>query len=309
MENIRLLFITKDRSQQLERSTHYLLEELRNHVHVSVWMDHGNLSEIIAKQPQKPHFILLNDYKPDYCPFIFSIKEVDIPVGMIMHDLQYKVRRRKTFIEKEDIRYIFTHYRDAFLKRYPEFKDRMIWFPHHVPTHIFKDYGEQKTINWLFTGAAFPHIYPFRAHIIATMRTEQGFVAHQHPGYDSVNNKSKNVFVGEQYARELNRAKMLLTSQSVYQFPVLKYFEGGASHTLVMGNGSKELNDLGFIDGRTFVEINEQNLVEKAHYYLQHETERLEIASRAYHMVRQAHSTKERARQFVLHVQNIIKDR
>ena len=303
---IRLLFISKDRSQFLERSTHYLIEELKKKIHVTVWTDHGHLPTIVSSLSYRPDFIVLNDFKPDYCPFISDIKEVDIPVGIIMHDLQYKLKQRKRWIEKENIRHIFSHYRDPFLRWFPEYTDRFIWFPHHVPIGIFKDYQQQKTIDWLFVGASFPQMYPLRNRIITLMKKKPGFVIHPHPGYDAMDVCDEQVFVGERYAREINRAKMLLTCQSIYRFPVLKYFEGAACNTLVMADGSKELEDLGFIDGDTFVEIDEENLLEKATYYLHHETERMEIAARGYDMVRKHHSTEKRADQFINYIRNIL---
>lgn len=306
---INLLFITKDRSMKLERSTSYLIEELKKKCQLIVWTEGGDLSGIVSQIRFKPDFILLNDFHPDYCPTITGIKECPIPTGILMHDLQYKKGRRKRFIKQENIGYIFSNYREAFHRWFPEFSDRFIWFPHHVPIDLFKDYKTDRDINWLMMGALHRQLYPLRRTILHRMGRKPGFVYHGHPGYRTVSESERRFFVGEKYARELSRAKMFITTDSVYQFPVLKYFEAAACGTLVLGTASKELADLGFIDGKTFVAINEHNFTEKAAYYLEHEAERLAIARNGFDMVRARHSTEKRAQELIVHIHDILRNR
>ena len=274
-----------------------------------LWHDHGALPHILTLLPMKPEFILLNDFHPTYCPFIKAIKDVDIPVGCLMHDIHYKTERRRKFLKEEQIDYVFPHYRDAFLRSFPEFEERMVWFPHHVPTELFKDYQLEKSIDYLFIGAAIRHVYPLRAIWIDKLKHEKGFVMYGHPGYRKQTFCSKRDMVAENYAKEINRAKMLFTCHSKYEYPVLKYFETAACHTLLMANGSQELNDLGFVDGETFVEINEKNVVEKARAYLRDDEKRRKISLRAYNMVRARHSTEKRASELVEFIEKISHSR
>lgn len=248
---------------------------------------------------------MLNDLHPTYCPIIKNIDRVTIPVGSIVHDMHYKTEYRRQFFKEQKIDFIFPHYRDAFLRWFPEFENQMIWFPHHVPLHIFKDYQLPKTIDYLFIGACAPFVYPLRAKMIERLKNEKGFVMYGHPGYKPINYQSEQYVVGERYAQLINRSKMLFTCNSIYQYPVLKYFETAACNTLLMANGSKELRDLGFIDGKTFVEVNETNVLEKARYYLNNETERLKIASNANQMVRERHSTEKRANELIQFIRGL----
>lgn len=222
-----------------------------------------------------------------------------------MHDMHYKTEYRRKFIKEQKIDFLFPHYRDAFLRWFPEYKNRMKWFPHHVPTHIFKDYQLKKSIDYLFIGAQVSYVYPLRIKMIEQLRNEKGFVIYGHPGYKQINYHSNQYVVGEKYARVINQAKMLFTCNSIYQYPVLKYFETAACNTLLMANGSQELRDLGFIDGKTFVEVNEKNVLEKARYYLNNVEERLKIASSAYKMVRERHSTEKRANELIQFIRGI----
>ncbi|WP_270181668.1 glycosyltransferase [Alkalihalobacillus sp. CinArs1] len=301
-----ILFITKDLSKHVERSSYYLVRELQKRANVIFWHDHGLLPDILAKIQVRPDFILMNDLHPTYCPFIRRINETDIPVGIFMHDLHYKKQHRKRFIEKGNVSVIFAHYRDAFLKWYPEFQDRFIWFPHHVDTSIFKDYKLGKSTDYLMLGALFPSFYPLRASMYNQLKATTNFKYYEHPGYKRI---GKGHLAGEAYAMELNRAKMFFTCDSIYHYPVLKYFEVPACNSLLLASSSKELTDLGFVDGKTFVAVHEQNVLQKASYYLKHEKERLQIARAGHQMVIANHSTSKRADELMEHIEKVIIDK
>ncbi|WP_273834661.1 glycosyltransferase [Guptibacillus sedimenti] len=305
----RVLFITKDFSSHIEKSSFYLVKELQRQADLMLWHSRGHISSILANLPNKPDFILLNDFKPDYCPQIKGLKNCNIPVGIIMHDLHYKVYQRKRFIERENIQHIFSIYRDPFLSWFSEYKERMIWFPFHIPKEIFIDYKLKKTHKWLMMGAMDERYYPLRRKMFETMKGEKGFHYYQHPGYGTVDDGKKNVLAGVAYAMEINRAKMFLTCDSILHFPLLKYFEVLACNTLLLAPGNKELEDLGFVDEETFVSVDEKNFIEKANYYLKHEQERIDIAIRGYKMVHELHTTEVRVKELIKNISQIVNNR
>ena len=302
MSNPKVLFLTRDHTNQVERSSFYLATELKKQTELVLWHQDGYIKKILSLLPFKPDFILLNDFKPDYCPIIRGLDEVSIPKGIIMHDLHYKKAKRKQFIDKSNIHYIFTHYKSAFMEWFPEYSDRMIWFPHHVNTNIFRDYQVEKTINWLMMGAEYPELYPVRNRMKSSMMREEGFLSYSHPGYRELSPKDNTVLIGENYAKEINRAKMFLTCDSKYKFPLLKYFEVLACNTLLLATGSEELRELGFIDGETYVEVNEHNFKEKAYYYLKHADERITVSKNGFKMVQAKHSTEQRVQELLKHI-------
>ena len=301
-DKLKILFITRDFSNHIEKSSLYLINELNKQVELKVWHNRGHISLILDNINFEPDFILLNDYKPDYCPLIKGLKHCDIPIGIIMHDLHYKIYQRKKFIENENIQHIFSIYRDPFLKWYPEFKDNLIWFPFHVPTNVFKDYRNEKIYNMLMMGAMDERYYPLRKKIFDTMKDEKGFHYHNHPGYGAVDKGDGGVIAGDVYAREINRAKMFLTCDSILQFPLLKYFEVLACNTLLLAPSNQELKDLGFVNGETFVAIDESNFKENVHYYLEHEQERLQISKNGCEMISKNHSTEIRVKELISHI-------
>lgn len=305
---LTILFITLDTSHIVYRSSFYLTQELAKISNLILWHDAGDISEILSEINDVPDFILLNDMKES--PEVTGWTSISIPFGMIIYDLHYAINERKEFIRDNNVPYIFSIYRDKFYEWYPEFKERLKWFPLHVNTNICKDYKLEKDIDWLFMGAVTGWVYPLREKIVQTMNGHEGFVYHEHPGYrDIFEEKEKNVFVGERYAKEINRAKMFFTCDSIYKYPVNKYYEVPACKTLLLASSSQELSDLGFIPGVNYVEIDENNFIEKAYYYLHHPEERMKITEEGYKMVHEMHSTAQRAMDLKTIINEIVGER
>jgi hypothetical protein len=309
MKTLKLLFITKDHSQQLERSSYYLTQELKKHVNLTVWSQHGHILDILNKLPVKPDFILLNDYKNDYRPIIKGLEQLTTPHGIIMHDMHYKKSKREILLQKENPSLIFSHYRDAFFKWFPNHKGKFVWFPHHVPEHLFKDYRLPKSINLLMAGAVFPHLYPFRSLLLSHFKNDPRFFYIPHPGYRKIKSTSRGSFAGESYAKVLNQAKIFLTCDSIHKFPLLKYFETLACNTLLLAPASRELTDLGFVDGETFVAVNENNFSAKAEHFLMNETARNRIALSGYKMIKKRHTTAVRVQEMVSTISKFLKSK
>ncbi|WP_066296332.1 glycosyltransferase [Bacillus sp. FJAT-29937] len=302
---IKVLFITRDFSQYVERNTFYLTNELRKWMDVIEWFEPGDIHEILRKIREKPDFILLNDLRDSRCPAISGLSTLKIPFGIIMHDLHWEVEKRKKFIEESKVKYIFSIYRDPFLRKFPEYRDRMYWLPHFFNPAIFKDYHLKKDIDYLLLGKMASY-YPLRKKIVKTMKGIPGFVYREHPGYRNISEGEEKALVGDNYAREINRAKIFFTCDSTLHYPIIKYYEVLACNTLLLAPSLKELTDLGFIPGQHFVEINKDNFLEKAKYYLDHEEDRKQIARTGYEMVHKNHTVSIRAVQLVSYIKKIL---
>ena len=295
MKPYKILFITKDFSNNIERNTVYFSEELDKHCDLTLWYSPGNIQDILKKVKLKPDFILINDMKYTRSPHITGLSSLKIPFGIIMHDIHYKKEERKKYIVENKVTKIFSIYRDAFYRDFPEFKDYMYWLPHFVNTDIFKDYGLRKRHDILLMGAI-SNVYPLRKKMRLYFKGRKGFKYRPHPGYTNVGVDS---YFGEKYAKEINRSKIFITDDSILHYPLIKYYEVLACKTLLLAPTSKEVEDLGFIPGVHFVAIDENTFAEKVEYYLAHEEERLKIAEAGYKMVRSKHSTAHRVRQFL----------
>lgn len=304
---IKLLITTGDFSQYIHKSFHYLLIELSKLTDLIVWHRAGSIHNILNELSVTPDFILVNEFGETNSPNITELSSLKIPYGVYLHDLHYKIEQRRKLLNKEKPQFIFTYYRDKFYEYFPEFCDRMIWLPHHVNTEVFTDYLLPKDMDWLLLGAVHKSVYPLRHKILEVMRNKPGFVYYQHPGYRNISEQEKKqVYVWENYAMTINRAKMFLTCDSRYKYPINKYFEVLACNTLLLAPSSPELKDLGFVPGKHFVDITEKDFEEKANYYLDHEKIRKKIAKQGYEMVCKMHSTVNRAKQLVNIIQGIL---
>lgn len=304
---LRILVITGDFSNYLVPNFYDLMLEVQKLADVDIWHQPGDINTIINQFPTKPDLVFINEFGESNSPQITGLESLTIPYVLLMYDLHYQVEVRNNALKQLNPLYIFTLYRDRFNYWYSDYRDKICWFPHHVNTNIFKDYQMPKDIDYLLMGDVHERLYPLRRKMLLTMQNRAGFVYHPHPGWRQFSPEERSVlFIGERYAREINRAKIFFTCSSIYQYPLLKYFEVLACKTLLLAPASSELADLGFIPGVNFVAINEDDFVNKAAYYLQHEAERQMIAEKGYEMVRCLHGTEKRAQDMVSTLADII---
>lgn len=304
---MNILFIAKDTSARLDKNFYYLEEELAEKVNLTIWRKSGHISYILKQLPTWPDFILLlNDLDHEMSPMIKGLANVDIPTGLFVNDIHRFTSLRRNYIEKNKIQYIFTVVRDKFIQTYPEFKNKMEWFPHFVNIELCKDYQLEKDINLLMVGAV-NDFYPLRQKIVQSYKENTDFVYHNHPGYRSFSKKEESQqFIGQVYAKEMNRAKILFTCPSALNYPVLKYYEALACKTLLLAPTFKELEDLGFIPEYHFVPIDENNFMEKAAYFLKNNKERQKIIEQGYNFIHQKHTLKIRTQQLVKKIESIL---
>lgn len=302
---IKLLFIAKDTSHLIMKNYYYLEEELSKLTDLTIWREPGNIQDIIAQLPDRPDFILINDdLGGGFTLNINGLASIDIPVGLFINDVHRYVKIRENYILENDIRYLFSVVKYKFFQIYPQFSERFHWFPHFINEKIFQDYGEKKEIDMLLMGAV-NWLYPMRKIILDHYKKDSRFVYREHPGYITFSNDSDSL-IDENYAKELNRAKIFFTCGSILQYPVLKFYETLACKTLLLAPTFSELEELGFIPGKHFVPITMVNFAEKAEYYLANEDERRRIVEEGHKFVKENHTLEVRAKQLVKRIEEIL---
>lgn len=307
MDKIKILYSTINRGNHIIRYGEFFKWEVEKlpQVHLHFLERGGHINEILQTLDFYPDFIFFDDFTKNYP--LAGLDKVNIPRGVLYWDVQKTQREFCNFVENNRIDLIFAFYRDAFLYYFPAYASKFRWLPNHVYTEVHRDYGLKKNIDFLLMGQVCPMVYPLRHKIAREMRGRKNFVYYPHPGYKDFSRNTKgSELVGENYARIINRAKIFFTDDSIFRFPIAKYFEAPAGKALLLAPGSKELKDLGFIDGKTFVEINKNNYLDLALHYLEKEEERKLIADQCYQMVLRDHSTKVRARQFLNYLQEFL---
>ena len=310
MRKLNILYFTFDWSSYTYKPDHYFKQILaiQPDVHVHFTEQGGYLPEIIRKLDFTPDFIYIDNFTHNrrINTLPTGLNEVNIPKGILLHDVQRRKNAFRSYLLSNDMDLIFVHYRDAFLKYFPELRNRLRWMPNHVYKQIFHKYKVKKTIDYLMMGRV-NDLYPLRKEIVSRHHKLKGLIVHEHPGYKSFTNKEKDsLLLDEKYAKEICRAKMFLTCGSRYDFAVGKYFEVPACGTLLLASNFSELTDLGFKDKKNFISINKRNFVKKAKYYLEHEDERNEICRKGYKLVNSRHLTDIRVREFVNELWNFL---
>jgi len=304
---MNLLFIAEDTSDFIDKSIHYLEEELAKLTNLIVWRESGRIEKILDTISIKPDFILIvNDISFKMSPVVKGMHSIDIPTGLIVNDVHRFTEQRRNYIRKNNIKYIFSVIRDKFYESYPEYKNKMIWVPHCINPTIYKDYNLAKDISLLMIGAV-NDTYPLRQTILKSYKRNSDLIYHEHPGYQPLEKFKESFFyINEKYAKEINRAEIFFTCPSIFNYPLMKYYEVLACKSLLLAPTFKELEDLGFIPGIHFVAINEYNFKEKARYYLNNDYERKKIVCQGHKMVHQNHTIQIRAQQLVEQIKKII---
>ncbi|MDO7907626.1 glycosyltransferase [Paenibacillus sp. JX-17] len=308
MKKLRLLLITRDFSQHMERSFHYFQQELQTYADIALYHENGDISSILKQLPFVPDFILLNDFRDTHCPRIEGLPRLSIPWGIIMHDLHFNIKGRKAFIQQNQVPVMFTMYRSAFVSMYPEFVSRMRWLPHFAHAPVYRDYGEAKQIEMLLMGYVERKYYPLRYKMLNDFQGRPGFVYHEHPGYLNFPGRT-DALIGENYAREINRSRIFVTCDSSLHYPLRKYFEVPACGTLLLAPCNQDLLDLGFEPEKHFVPISEEDYREKVNFYadLRNQEVVKRITRQGFEFVHRYHTSEMRAAEFIQAVHSIIR--
>ncbi|MEW9677356.1 glycosyltransferase [Lentibacillus sp. L22] len=307
---LKLLLIAADTSHFTNNNYYYLEKELAEITMLMIYRKSGPIKKILRRITEEPDYILIvNDVGKTFDPVVTGLSNISIPVGLMVNDAHRFVEQRKRYITHNHIRTFFVICRHNFYNYYPlQRHDQVFFLPQFANTSIFKDYDGEKTIDLMMLGeVSLPHIYPLREKILQHYTNDPGFFNRPHPGWrDFTREQEEKALIGENYARTINQAKLFFACGSIRQVVTFKYFEVPACHTLLMAPDLPELEEIGLIAGKHFVDINEDNFSEKAAYYLKNAKERELITEEGYRFVHDHHSTAHRAKQLVKQIQRVL---
>jgi hypothetical protein len=287
------------------------INELGKQANVQVWnKDNWEINyilKVLRKRNFTPDFIFHYDFAYNYAlsPKVHGLNLTGIPKGICYVDLHVQTEERKEFVEKNGIDMVFSPTKDFFYRTLPELKDKFRWLPFSINPNMFKDWELKKDIDFLLMGHIWCPWYSFRNKVVKRMKDVEGFVYHKHP-VEAQKGKDE-IFIGEKYAREINRAKIFFTCGTIREYPVIKYFEVPACNTLLIAKGNKDLKDLGFISGENYVECTDENFYELGMYYLENEVERKRIARNGYELVHSRHTDRVRVAELISAIRSHFK--
>lgn len=302
-----------------------MIRSIEQYANVMYWYEDGDIREILTKIDSQPDFIFHYDiaWGNGLAPNIQGLGELDIPKGCFVIDLHWSPNDRIRYFKDNKIDLIFSVSKHPFLQVFPQYEEQMVWLPWSINPHVYKNWGKEKDIDYLLMGLVYVKLssessyempqkippkgrYAFRDAVFEQMWDQDGFVFHPHPGHRA---QANDLIVHEKYAKELNRAKIFFTCGSRSKtgaYAVLKFFEAPACNTLLLAEKNAEIEELGFIDGVNYVACTEENVLEKAAYYLLNEQKREEIVTNGYKMIHKYHTNDMRAFQIIEEIKTLI---
>jgi len=192
----------------------------------------------------------------------------------------------------------FTRYRDSLRKYLPFCHDRPVfWLPLSINPSVFRDYEEATRDICLLTGQA-GWAYPFRRDASKALANTPWFEQIRRPPEHTEGAWP----VGEDYARELNKARIGLACTSTYHYPVKKLFEIMACKSLLLCDDRTEMRDLGFVDGQNYLAYKSVDHIESLASRFLHPDlhDRADaIAQAGYNLVHTRHTDDIRAAQLL----------
>lgn len=173
------------------------------------------------------------------------------------------------------------------------------YLPWCVDTRLFKDYGLEKTIDFLCLGHDDKN-YPFRHLIWKYIKFRR---------YNYYGNQPYEWLGRDKYIEKINQSKMFPFATGIYRYPIAKFFECMACKTLAIADEPIDMERLHFIPNKNFISINRRNYKEKLEYYLRNVEERQKIIDEGYKILIKYHTAKIRARQLLDYMKALLEGR
>ena len=155
------------------------------------------------------------------------------------------------------------------------------------------------------------NFYPFRKNSIKLIQSDKTikFFYKKHPGYLFQKDiKEKNI-VGKEYYKVLENSKIAITCSTIYKIPIPKIWEMMSTGAMLMVDKMDKIKNSGLKKNFNYVEVNEQNLLNKIHYYLDNSSKRKKIAINGMNFVRSKLNTNVQAKRVGEQIIQIFKNR
>jgi len=312
---MKILFLGRNDDQCMGSGLYYIRKELENHAIIIPcgrgWEPERDISKIMRMYNPD---VILHDGRLMNFDYWTNLDKTTMPKAMFYGDPETHVEARTDYINKNKID-LSLHFCNRVYNS-PTISERVVdifsehkavWLPWSVPSSIFKDYGYEREYDLGCLGRVY-WLYPLR---LKAWR-EFGAISQRDGTFND--SKGLKIFYKDRprsnwgwtegtalmrgsYAEAISRCKAMVFDGSRYGLAVMKYFECLGTNTLAIARRPGDADELGFIDGETYVEINEDNLVEKIMYYIENDDERRRISLNGYKLVRERHTTELRASQ------------
>ena len=173
-----------------------------------------------------------------------------------------------------------------------------------------KSINKKRNFDITLLGAV-GNFYPFRKNSIKLIQSDKSikFFYKKHPGYLFQKHIKEKKIVGKEYYKVLENSKIAITCSTIYKIPIPKIWEMMSTGTMLMVDKMDKIKNSGLKKNFNFVEVNEQNLLKKIHYYLDNPSKRKKIAINGMNFVRSKLNTNVQAKKVGEQIIQIFENR
>lgn len=187
--------------------------------------------------------------------------------------------------------------KQVFEELYPEFIDKMIFFPDFFSPHeryTRLEINKDPIQMCLLSGAFNPKVYTIRDYIIKNGNGDK--IVHVPPPYPPPF-PFQHDFKGDKYAGLLNKFECCVTESGIYPYVVTKCLEIPAAGSLLLTNHVKDMDIMGFIPNIHYVPITKDNVLTKIDEVLNNPSRFTMVKNEGRKMVLSSHSLNNRIEQ------------
>jgi len=217
-------------------------------------------------------------------------------------DLKYQ-NNMVNVLDRSDL--ILYSYKEAFRKKWPTYFQNAIWCPTFIaPSERylnlpFNNFPKNKC---LLIGASVKSHYPLR-HAVSQSKSEL-FEIIRHPGYN-INPNNDKMFIRDNYAKKLNEYLCCLSCTMTTQYVVTKFFEILGSGSILISDWIPEMSELGFRNGKNFIQVNINNFEEKVGDIIENPSKYKHIRNNGRELVKNFHTVEHR----IGYLEKLLKER
>ncbi|HEV8428029.1 MAG TPA: glycosyltransferase [Pyrinomonadaceae bacterium] len=271
----------------------------------NLWQRPGSLEhKLRAVFGELPEIIIFWEAYELVYRHIFEMQRLKCRKVFFADDLHWwgrRMREMKTVVfAVSDV--ILSPYVYRWARLFPELvKKRVVWVPHSASPDFMLALNSGAE-NSIFLSGAINEAYPLRQRMLQLHREGSYAIKyHRHPGYYCGYDYQRDGRIGRGYAQRIQQCRAGF-ADSVFPFSYLvaKFFEIPATGTLLLADEtvSGHLKKLGFVAGRHYVPVSQQNLKDQMEYVLSenNHAELDQIRRAGQSLVHEQHKTSDRAR-------------
>lgn len=272
-----------------------------------------------------PDWVVINNaHRPTYKKMVENEGKREYKIAITLADLHVDPPHWVRVANKSDavlMRYMYSPYIkkslfgrfNSYTKHDPNYylnniTKPILHFPWFTDPDIYKP-CQEKTYDVIFLGSHRKKVYPLRYDIVKNLGKlceEKGWkhLVRDRPPGDTLHRdietlKQQGHIVGDLYAETVAKSSVFIFGNSIFNYPLSKYFEITGSGTLAMADEPTTAEQLSFKSDENYAMINLKSWRERLEYYLDDEQLMEKVAQRGYENAVKHHSIQVRAKQLL----------